>query len=444
MNNSKYFIIYIIGSICLMLVSYVLFFIFDMLDATHAIVDKKIMKKWGVNKNYTIEFGKQYSTESRMQNLQNLEEDLNIELPSFIPMPPIEGVRGRERCNVFLGNYRIGYNDSINFSDIILTEKLCSIEYRLIDALKKTSSYQIEEKKDWESSTLTLTNNNQILLEMYEVIKTEIYVNEIVSGFITASGEKLFVTNIPQEKIERSNQNGAFVCNLIGVEEQTDTATIGIWGKICKVKDYEFIQPIVFGRPLRINESVVLPELVIVDKKIDKKHKLKHDIMKLKESKSRRECLKFAEHWLQAARHEHSSVHSFHQVVLDLKSLQAPSKLIEKCLSAQRDEIKHEKITLMIGNLMMGALELPQYRIIPLEHYALHKRTVDEFKKQNYQDAIVGELKSAKELKAIAKQFSSTPILSKIINNIATDEFQHAELGNEIDLFLDTMLECSY
>ena len=149
---------------------------------------------------------------------------------------------------------------------------------------------------------------------------------------------------------------------------------------------------------------------------------------------------KFIIKWLEAAQHEHSSVSSFAQIILELSRYGAPSRLLELTNKAMLDEINHTKIALGLASIASNK----RYSLTELKLNNIIIRDKKKFKEENYIDACINEKMAAKSLYDESMQYEETkPELAKILKQMSYEEESHAELGFKIDQFLHSCI-CTF
>lgn len=133
--------------------------------------------------------------------------------------------------------------------------------------------------------------------------------------------------------------------------------------------------------------------------------------------------------WIEAARHEFSSVASFYCVGASLVALGAPSDLVDRTLEAADDEHRHSEICLAFAQ-RSGAGDV---RIVTdVCELTRHRRRPDDLVDTATSaliDGVIAEGSAARRCKAAADH---TPALAAALRRLATDEFRHADLAIDI------------
>ena len=149
---------------------------------------------------------------------------------------------------------------------------------------------------------------------------------------------------------------------------------------------------------------------------------------------------------------EHSSIASFGRVIMELLHFGVSAELLRDVHMASMDEIRHariisslyEKLSSLMNSSVTSSDTSTLLNINPPLLYPtlaiknmksnVRIRDIHELIKDNYKNAIIGEYQSAKRLEEfkslLEKQGLQT--VSGIFENIATDEYRHAELGHRI------------
>ena len=204
--------------------------------------------------------------------------------------------------------------------------------------------------------------------------------------------------------------------------------------------EYVFEQEpeIVYGRPVYADDEQQLAHLEPIKENESvtsdwHTYSLSPEILAEINSFSNKDRQNFKEHWLEAARHEHSSVASFSKVLVELSAYGAPASLVSAASRALSDEIRHAKIAFALAY----AAGSDKYAVGPIRIDA-SVRTKEQFAIDNYRDAVINEAQSAIQLQKEANQLvqDGKPALASIVNSIAVDEERHAELGNSIDAWI--------
>jgi hypothetical protein len=135
---------------------------------------------------------------------------------------------------------------------------------------------------------------------------------------------------------------------------------------------------------------------------------------------------RLAAHWAQIGRFEHASVASFARFALQLLQLGAPPSLVRDTQRALADEIEHARLAFGLASAYAGAPVGPG----PLEVGAALEAGLDlrAIVEGLIVEACVGETLAALEAREAALQ-AEDPAVAGVLEQIAADEWRHAQLG---------------
>ncbi|PRQ04260.1 hypothetical protein ENSA5_09090 [Enhygromyxa salina] len=133
-----------------------------------------------------------------------------------------------------------------------------------------------------------------------------------------------------------------------------------------------------------------------------------------------------AQHWTQVAQFEHASVASFARFGLQLMRLGAPPRLLLDTQRAAADELRHARVAFGLASAYAGAPVGPGLLDIDGSLEAGHAPR--EIVEGLVLEACIGETLAALEAREAAAQ-ASDPAVAAALEQIASDELRHAELG---------------
>jgi hypothetical protein len=145
---------------------------------------------------------------------------------------------------------------------------------------------------------------------------------------------------------------------------------------------------------------------------------------------SPREKLVVGAGWLRTAQLEHASVAAFSELSLRLLALGAPSDLLERTHRAALDEVQHARMSFAAAATYLGthAGPAPFPELREQRRYGNDKSELERLARGSLIDGVLGEgLASA--MAAEASQSVSDPSIRAILQILARDEAEHAELG---------------
>jgi len=368
------------------------------------------------------------------------QPDAKTIMPIYEPI----GISGKEKCNTFSCNYTPYINNRIEIGEIMKTEVHCELSIQWTSLLDNVTNYRvIEQTNKWESRELVLSGPN-VEIVLVEIVKGYLSKNKLEGNFpIITIGDEIVVpmfllNDEPNIRYDEPNirydEPNIRMVNLHPSENQNSIYMSGPLA-VCTVFKQE--PEIVYGRPIYQNKKQVLGDIFIDKTKTTSwYYPLDEQIRSSIITMSEPEKHKFRTHWLEVAQHEHSSIASFSQVIMELLTYGAPSRLIELTQQAMADEIKHTKIAMTLASTTHTPPVI--YNITPL-NLQPRIRTLEQFLQDNYRDAIINEAKSAKDLQ---KQANETKVegLKKLLIEISKDEQRHADLGHLIETSFTTVI----
>jgi hypothetical protein len=131
-----------------------------------------------------------------------------------------------------------------------------------------------------------------------------------------------------------------------------------------------------------------------------------------------------AEEWSADGALEHASVASFAKLTLDLMTLGAPPELLARASQAALDEIEHARSCFALASAYAGKPIGPG----PLPVPERQPVSVEELAKEVFVDGCVGETRNAVEAR-VASESARDPLVRELLERIARDEEEHAELA---------------
>jgi hypothetical protein len=177
--------------------------------------------------------------------------------------------------------------------------------------------------------------------------------------------------------------------------------------------DLDFIGPLPHGRPLRVGDHVLLPELRAGGRPIASES--------LPNASARR--------WAEDARAEAASVPAFLRLAEEL-AREGARGLAERALGAARDEVRHTRACLALASHYAGApLEVTPVPLLPPRAPTLETLAVESLV-----DGFVGEGRAAADARA-ALAGERDPLARRALALIAVDEQRHADLGRDVARF---------
>jgi heat shock protein HslJ len=386
---------------------------------------------------------------------------------------------GMQECNSFSGTYTTYENNMIELNISSITEMGCGgrlSEGRLSEGLDQIERYRIEPSGGEKIGRRLILEGKEgvirlVLLEVIEgqvVKKTEEGVSDasetqknpytlqltkgtdmdqlLLPNFINDSNYKKEFEYWNCKMINLRINHGTNQGTSQGTNQGTSQGTSQ--GKTKEQKNghifvtcdaFKFEPIIAYGRPILNDSQEKLLSKIIINKEeyapnqewnsYQLSHRLKQSLQNLGTNEKRA----FVDHWLEIAQHEHSSIASFSQVILELMSFGAPQILLHGCQEAMMDETKHARIALSLASNTQSPPT--PYTFGQLDQITIIPRTITQFKDDNYRNACIGEAESAKQL---FNEAENTTIdgLKDILLEIASDESKHAELGWEIDRWI--------
>ena len=360
---------------------------------------------------------------------------------------------GTDNCNNITGTCNIINRTKLNFSNIGSTKQGCPSDnlapYKsLVDVLNNVHHGNIRQE------VLTLQTHNSHRYTFHKEVEGFLQEQNIGSekryNIELVDGTFLFIPDLQQELQDYFEDNywTVFLTDIQPVVPNTwsnmaSASSTRVSVKTLRIDDH----PIAIGRPLRDNkvpstdlnygqQRYLLPTLVPATASMWTYGLTSEAITEIR---TVTDLQLFADHWSNVARHEHSSIDSFEQVIKELEHYGAPECIIIKAHKARIDEIKHAKMALTMANTALQALCAPQLDFKPIDH-VLSIRPLDKFLHDNHQDACIGEARSAKQLAKQAKALRQhkKPHLAALLDIMSADEAMHAELGYDIaDFFVN-------
>lgn len=132
-----------------------------------------------------------------------------------------------------------------------------------------------------------------------------------------------------------------------------------------------------------------------------------------------------ARHWTQVGQFEHASVASFARFAMQLMQLGAPPGLLRDTARALADEIEHARLTFALASAYAGRSVGPGRLVAGNTAAPTHLRDIVE---GLIVEACVGETLAALEAREAALS-AEDPGVAAVLEQIADDEWRHAELG---------------
>jgi len=138
------------------------------------------------------------------------------------------------------------------------------------------------------------------------------------------------------------------------------------------------------------------------------------------------EARALSEYWRRAAELERASVVAFQRLSLSLAALGAPRELLDECLRAADDEVRHSE-------LARARAEQSSERHLEFDEHARWLSPgatpgFAELARESLVDGCIGEGVAARVLDAAAGE-AADPLLARELTEVAADEARHAELA---------------
>jgi len=341
-------------------------------------------------------------------------------------------INGNEDCNAFNGTFETFSDNSIRFQNIVSTEVACELKFDWVGLLGLIRKYSLDNNA--LSTTLVLEGPG-IRIKLSEVTTGRITRSELEGGFYELKLDKYYDMIFVPDFVTKEVFTEMGRCRMIHLREKENQIGIPVSGRYVACDAFVIEPMIVYGRPILDNHSIILSDVVQQDEASEwcgypLSKTLKQSIHNFDESEKDR----FSKHWIDVAKHEHSSIASFARVTLELMHYGAPISILRDVQSAMMDETKHAQIALSLAshamnqNLTFGNMGNLRTNMI---------RDIDTFLRDNYNDACMGEAESARQLFQEAK-VTNVDGFDELLFEIATDEARHADLGHDIDAWVRT------
>ncbi len=140
--------------------------------------------------------------------------------------------------------------------------------------------------------------------------------------------------------------------------------------------------------------------------------------------------------WLEDARLEHASIAAFARLSCDLLAVAAPPELIEASNRAAADEVRHARACFALASAYAGAplgpAAMPEARF-PAPP-ATRASLLRELLRTSILDGVLGEGAAARVAAGGAAR-AQDPVVREVLEVIAREEAQHAELARQIILW---------
>ena len=414
------------------------------------ISDPSLKKEW-VLSQYNRNGKSVYISQKDYETFNNYSITLNDSTPTLINQyvgkriiepnsRSVHGFAGKEMCNNIQGKYKCFANNGISFEVGISTKVFCNLTVPLNRLLSKVEHYEVvKNNPEWQSQQLKLrgidADGEGFTLIFYEVVKGKLAYKNVEGGFygIELYSEKRTV--IPTFDIKKSDDNIHGVLKLINLRKSNNQIGFHMSGEYCDADAYTIEPEIVYGRPLYIDKKEILAEIYTDDTTKSEwcNYVFENQVITDVSSMKPNEREKFISHWLNVAKHEHSSIASFAQLISELIQYSAPFSIIQAANRAMYDEIQHTKIALSLASIASNL----QYNFKWLD-IKPEIRSINRLADENYNDACINEAKSAEQLhnEAIEYKNKQKSGLSKLLCKISKDESRHAKLGKDIDTWI--------
>jgi heat shock protein HslJ len=404
--------------------------------------DGSIQKLWALDiaNNSSIDVPFDYTLDIYVQDCQNTRTKKKRKRWFRRKKRAIDepcGFGGTEKCNTYSGVYTIdSKTETIDFDVQQKTEVACDLQVELEDLLNKVTDYSVQKVKDsepWESERLVLLGQNSTKLVFSEVVVGEIVKVELEGGFYgiqLSDGTKL-LPNFDKVTMDQLEENKYKSFEMMGLR-RSNVNTIYQWGVPVDFTAYRFTDKVVFGRPVMVKGKESVGKLREADDSDWCNFPISNELVIELETMENKN--KLLEQWQEGSVHEHSSIASFAQLIMDLTAHGSPAHILEDATKAMADETKHTRMALSLVKAITGK----SHTIDPL-HLEPKIRSVEQLKQDNRRDACINEAKSAKLLLRQAEEYKAKgmPHLSAYIKEIADDELRHAQLGLKIADWLD-------
>jgi hypothetical protein len=132
-----------------------------------------------------------------------------------------------------------------------------------------------------------------------------------------------------------------------------------------------------------------------------------------------------ADHWARAGLMEHASIAAFARFALQLLHLGAPRQLLEASQRAMQDETEHARLCFALAERYLGA---PVGAGALRMNGALLDLDFESIVALCFREGCVGETVAALEAR-VARDHATDPEVQRVLDRIAPDEEQHAELA---------------
>ncbi|MCO4745029.1 MAG: ferritin-like domain-containing protein [Proteobacteria bacterium] len=173
------------------------------------------------------------------------------------------------------------------------------------------------------------------------------------------------------------------------------------------------------GRPIHRDGAPVLAEAV---ERPDWRASLTPNLSNLDEADRAR----LAAYWFRAASEEHSSIAGFNRLAMELLAHGAPPNLVQATLRAALDEVAHAQDAFALASAFTGQPLGPAG--LPLGPQVELSKTLVELAVSTAREGAVGEALAA-QLAASRLQRATDPAVRAVLERVAQEEAQHAELA---------------